>query len=154
MAEPRKTITPSYMKGTSSGSRADRILRERAARERDAVREQDRLRQLAATIEQEEIGSQYYSSEQQGRLRANPLSRFGTTEAIKREAERVKAVLDREQAASDREQAAREERAKNPYAINTDIQQEESRNQGNPLINASNVNPSNCLLYTSPSPRD
>ena len=130
MAEPRKTITPSYMKGTSSGSRADKILRERAARERDAVREQDRLRQLAATIEQEEIGSQYYSSEQQGRLRANPLSRFSTTEAIKKEAERVKGVLDREQAASDREQAAREERAKNPYAINTDIQQEESRNQG------------------------
>ena len=140
MAEPRKTIIPSYMKGTSSGSRADKILRERAARERDAVREQDRLRQLAATIEQEEIGSQYYSSEQQGRLRANPLSRFSTTEAIKKEAERVKGVLDREQ-------AAREERAKNPYAINTDIQQEESRNQGNPLISASNVNPSKDPLF-------
>tara|TARA_B100000530_G_scaffold312841_1_gene240766 strand:- start:3521 stop:5911 length:2391 start_codon:yes stop_codon:yes gene_type:complete len=144
MAEPRKTITPSYMKGTSSGSRADRILRERAARERDAVREQDRVRQLAATIEQEEIGSQYYSSDQQGRLRQNPISQVA---AIQKEAERVKAVLDREQAASDREQAAREERAKNPYAINTDIQQEESRNQGNPLINASNVNPSKDPLF-------
>ena len=122
MAEPKKPYVPSYMKQGTSGTRADKILRERAAQQRV---------QLEAATEQEEIGSQYYSSEQQGRLRANPLSRFGTTQAIKREAEKVEAATKKaeEEAAAqaEREQAAREERAKNPYAINTDIQQEESR---------------------------
>ena len=122
MAEPKKPYVPSYMKQGTSGTRADKILRERAAQQRV---------QLEAATEQEEIGSQYYSSEQQGRLRANPLSRFGTTQAIKREAEKVEAATEKaeEEAAAqaEREQAAREERAKNPYAINTDIQQEESR---------------------------
>ena len=119
MAEPKKPYVPSFMKQGTSGTRADKILRER-----------QRV-QLEAATEQEEIGSQYYSSEQQGRLRANPLSRFGTTEAIKREAEKVEAATKKAEeearAKAEREEAAREERAKNPYAMNTDVQQEESR---------------------------
>ena len=122
MAEPKKPYVPSYMKQGTSGTRADKILRERAAQQRV---------QLEAATEQEEIGSQYYSSEQQGRLRANPLSRFGTTQAIKREAEKVEAATKKAEeeakAKAKREEAARKDRAKNPYAMNTDVQQEESR---------------------------
>ena len=120
MAEPKKPYVPSYMKQGTSGTRADKILRERAAQQRV---------QLEAATEQEEIGSQYYSSEQQGRLRANPLSRFGTTEAIKRETKKVEAATKKAEeeakAKAEREKAAREERAKNPYAMNTDVQQEQ-----------------------------
>jgi len=105
MAEPKKPYVPAYMRQGTSGSRADRILRERLAKKRN---------ELERATEQEEIGSQYYSSSSQSRL--NPsIGDFarGITQREKDLQEKAKQVEAQQKAFR--------------YVMDSDLQQEESR---------------------------
>ena len=123
MADPRKPYVPAYMRQGTSGSRADRILRERLAKKRN---------ELERATEQEEIGSQYYSSSSQSRL--NPsIGDF------------AKGITQREKDLQEKAKQVEAQQKAFRYVMDSDLQQEESRNKGNPNVGTgfvTNVNPS------------
>ena len=105
MADPRKqSYTPRFMSSNTSGSRADRILRENLAKKRN---------ELERATEQEEIGSQYYSSTGKG-LSPKP-SDYARAQEVREQdlQEKAKKVEAKQKAFR--------------YVMDSDLQQEESR---------------------------
>ncbi len=123
MADPRKPYVPSYMRKGTTGSRADKILRERLAKQRN---------ELEIATEQEEIGSQYYGSSSQSRL--NPsIGDF------------AKGITQREKDLQEKAKQVEAQQKAFRYVMDSDLQQEESRNKGNPNVGTgfvTNVDPS------------
>ena len=105
MADPRKPYVPAYMIQGTSGSRADRRLRESLAKKRN---------ELERATEQEEIGSQYYGSSSQSRL--NPsIGDF------------AKGITQREKDLQEKAKQVEAQQKAFRYVMDSDLQQEESR---------------------------
>tara|TARA_Y100001938_G_C8098364_1_gene439730 strand:+ start:2885 stop:5239 length:2355 start_codon:yes stop_codon:yes gene_type:complete len=134
MADPRKpSYTPRFMSSNRGGSRADSILRSRRQSQdnlQDNLEEQER-----------ELERRQSSPIPQSSLAPKPSDYLRAQEVIEQklkadEEARAKALED---------QRAKQEAFR--YVTDSDLQQEESRNQGNPMINFSNVNPSKAPLF-------
>ena len=134
MADPRKqSYTPRFMSSNRGGSRADSILRSRRQSQDNL---QDNLEEQERELERSQSSPIPQSS-----LAPKPSDYLRAQEVIEQklkadEEARAKALED---------QRAKQEAFR--YVTDSDLQQEESRNQGNPMINFSNVNPSKAPLF-------
>ena len=128
MADPRKqSYTPRFMSSNASGSRADEILRENLRRKRN---------ELESATQQEGLGSEYYSS-----------TGKGISPSIE---DYARAIEIRKQQLQEKAKEVEAQQKAFRYVTDSDLQQEESRNKGNPNVGTgfvTNVNPSKDPLF-------